>query len=148
MQPLYFGPPDRPLFGAFHLPHAACPRGVGVVLCNPFGHEELHAHRSERHLAERLAAAGFAALRFDYEGTGDSSGDDRGEGRVAAWRESIGAAVKELRSRAEVAAVVLVGLRAGALLALFAAAEVGADRLVLWSPASSGRAHARELLRL
>jgi len=159
MLPLYFGPPHRPLFGAYHpstiagardvpQPHpddAAHPRGVGVVLCSPFGHEEHHAHRSERHLAERLARAGFPALRFDYDATGDSAGDDREGGRVAAWRESIVHAADALRERAGVGKVVLVGLRGGALLALTTAIEARADTLVLWNPIASGRAHAREL---
>src|SRR4051812_18625410 len=97
MLPLYFGPPDRPLFGAFHSSSKAVasdvwqslPRGAAVVLCSPFGHEEHHAHRSERHLAELLARAGFPVLRFDYDATGDSAGDDREGGRVEAWRASI-----------------------------------------------------------
>ena len=158
MQPHYFGAPARALFGAFHPPHGPVRRGVGVVLCSPFGHEEAHAHRAERHLAEDLAAAGFPALRFDYDATGDSAGDDREPGRVAAWRASIEAAVAALREKAGVARVVLVGLRAGALLALVTAAAHGggdgadkaplADRLVLWNPVTSGRAHLKELVRL
>lgn len=158
MQPHYFGAPARPLFGAYHPPQGPVRRGAGVVLCSPFGHEEAHAHRAERHLAEDLAAAGFPALRFDYDATGDSAGDDREPGRVAAWRASIEAAAAALRDKAGVDKVVLVGLRAGALLALVTAAEHGggdgadkaplADRLVLWNPVTSGRAHLKELLRL
>jgi dienelactone hydrolase len=155
MVPLYFGPQERPLFGAYHPPRAAghrpaAPpvRDAGVVIVNPFGHEELHAHRAQRHLADQLAEAGFPALRFDLDATGDSAGDDREAGRVAAWRASLVEAATALRAKAGVSKVVLVGLRAGALLALFTAAEVGADRLVLWNPVSSGRMHARELLRL
>ena len=158
MQPHYFGAPARPLFGAYHPPQGPGRRGAGVVLCSPFGHEEAHAHRAERHLAEDLAAAGFPALRFDYDATGDSAGDDREPGRVAAWRASIEAAAAALRDKAGVDKVVLVGLRAGALLALVTAAEHGggdgadkaplADRLVLWNPVTSGRAHLKELLRL
>lgn len=148
MVPLYFGPSDRPLFGMYHPAGEGLPRPAGVVLCNPFGHEELHGHRSMRHLAERLAAAGFPSLRFDPDATGDSAGDDREGERVAAWRASIGEAAGALRAKAGVSKVVLLGLRAGALLALVSAAETGADRLVLWFPVTSGRAHARELLRL
>lgn len=152
MVPFYFGAPDRPLYGAYHPPRRTSDRPgdtrAGVVLCSPIGHEELHAFRAERHLAERLAAAGFPALRFDYDAAGDSAGDDREGGRVAAWRASIVAAASALREKAGVSRVVLVGLRAGALLALVTAAEVGADRLVLWHPVTSGRAHARELQRL
>lgn len=148
MLPLFFGPSSRPLFGALHPSARPRSRAAGVVLVSPFGSEELHAHRAERHLAERLAAAGFPALRFDLDGTGDSAGDDREGGRVAAWRESIAAAVREVRARCGVERVVLAGMRAGALLSLAVAAEVGADRLVLWNPVLSGKAHLRELTRL
>ena len=93
MVPYFFGAQERPLFGAYHPPLAARAREAGVVLCSPFGHEALHAHRAERHLAERLARVWFPALRFDYDATGDSAGDDRAGGRVAAWRASIVTAV-------------------------------------------------------
>lgn len=159
MVPLYFGRPDRPLFGLYHPARAdrqgaprddrqSLPRDAGVVLCNAFGHEELNGHRSMRHLASLLADAGLPALRFDYDATGDSAGDDREGGRVAAWRASIVQAAEALRAEAGVSRVVLAGLRMGALLALVAAREVGADGLVLWNPVVSGRMHARELLRL
>lgn len=153
MEPLYFGSPARPLFGAFHPTRSARHRGAAVVLCGPFGHEELHAHRAQRHLAERLSDAGFPALRFDYDATGDSAGDDREGGRVAAWRDSVLAAVSAIREKTSLSRVVLVGLRAGALLALTVAASAPegqsvADRLVLWNPVLSGKAHLRELLRL
>ncbi len=153
MEPLYFGSPARPLFGAFHPTRSARHRGAAVVLCGPFGHEELHAHRAQRHLAERLSDAGFPALRFDYDATGDSAGDDREGDRVAAWRDSVLAAVSAIREKTSLSRVVLVGLRAGALLALTVAASAPegqsiADRLVLWNPVLSGKAHLRELLRL
>ena len=157
MLPFFFGPPVRPLFGALHAPSpsAGAVRGAGVVLCSPFGHEAAHANRAERHLAERLSEAGFPVLRFDYDATGDSAGDDREPGRTAAWRESVALAVKALREKAGVDKVALVGLRAGALLAFTTAADFKgedgaplADRLVLWSPVTSGRMHLRELTRL
>lgn len=156
MVPLYFGPQDRPLFGQYHSPgsspeNASKPvltRGVGVVIVSPFGHEELHAHRAERHLAEHLAAAGFAVLRYDHDATGNSGGDDREGERVAAWRAGVVTAASALRERSGVSRVVLVGLRAGALLALVSAVLAEADHLVLWCPVATGRAHVRELLRL
>src|SRR6267378_4565458 len=75
-QPLYFGPEDRPLFGWLHAPAAASRPALGLVICNPFGNEAICAHRSLRHLAERAADAGIPALRFDYDGTGDSRSEE------------------------------------------------------------------------
>jgi pimeloyl-ACP methyl ester carboxylesterase len=107
------------------------------------------SHRTYRHLAERLATAGFHALRFDYHGTGDSSGDDDEPDRVRAWLESIDAAVAELQAAAGVRAVALVGLRFGATLAaVVAARRRDVQSLVLWAPCTSGRAYLRELRAL
>jgi pimeloyl-ACP methyl ester carboxylesterase len=117
-----------------------------VVICNPLGYEAMSAHRSLRQLAERLAGAGLPALRFDYRGTGDSSGDPGEPGRVRAWIDDIGMAMRELRNRSGTHQVALVGLRFGATLAILAAAEgLEVDAIVAWAPVVSGRAFVREL---
>src|SRR3954452_18804827 len=54
------------------LPVAGVHRRSGIVLCAPLGHEALWLHQTIRSLSDRLAAHGFAVLRFDYAGTGDS----------------------------------------------------------------------------
>lgn len=141
---MFFGPPERPLLGLLHEPASRGDR-TGVVLCNPFGYEAICAHRTYRHLAERLARAGHTALRFDYDGTGDSFGDDTDPGRVRAWIDSIHAAIGELQ-RAGVEQVVLFGVRLGGLLALHAACERhDVSGLILWAPCLNGKAYLREL---
>jgi alpha-beta hydrolase superfamily lysophospholipase len=145
---LYFGGASEPLFGWFHAPEGA-PRGVGIVLCNPLGYEAVCSHRAYRHLAQRLARAGFAALRFDYHGTGDSFGSDGDPDRVRAFRESIDAAIEELRARSGATEVGLFGVRAGALLAAtVAAARSDVRALALFGPCAAGRAYVRELRAL
>ena len=90
---------------------------TGVVLCNPYGHEALWAHRSWRGLAEHLSANGMPALRFDYRGTGDSAqSEDDGE-RVDAWVSSVMDAVQYLRKTTGVKRVVLCGVRLGGMVA-------------------------------
>lgn len=145
-EPIYFGPPARRLFGWYHAPSPATARNRAVVLCAPLGHEALHTHAAYRYLAEQLAAAGFAALRFDYDGTGDSAGGDDDEGRVGSWLESIGFAINALRQHSGAGAVSLFGVRMGATLAAVAAAERGdIAELLLWAPCRSGRLWRREL---
>lgn len=142
-----FGPVADPLFGMYHPPPSRVrARGVGVVLCNPLGHEVMSTHRTYRQLAERLSGAGIHVLRFDYHGTGDSSGHADDPGRVRAWLDSIGAAIDELRAVSSVATVDLVGVRFGATLAAVVADERRDVRgVVLWAPCASGRAYVREL---
>jgi pimeloyl-ACP methyl ester carboxylesterase len=119
---------------------------TGVVLCNPFGYDALCTHRGWRKLAERLAAAGMPVLRFDYPGTGDAAGAEDDPGRVDAWIESIGAAVRRLRAWTGVERVALVGLRLGATLAALAAERSGdIDALAMLAPPVTGRRYIREL---
>jgi alpha-beta hydrolase superfamily lysophospholipase len=145
-QPIVFGPPQRPLLGFWHAREGPATRGLAVVLCNPLGYEGMSVHRTYRHLAERLAKRGFVALRFDYDGTGDSSGRSDDPGRVRAWLDSIHAAADEACARSGTRQVALLGVRFGATLAGQAALERGdVDCLVPWAPVISGRAHVREL---
>ena len=141
---LWFGPAERPLFGWLHAPDADGVRGA-VVLCPPLGLEGVCTHRLFRHLAERLAAAGIAALRFDYDGTGDSAGSEDDPARVERWWASVGQAVDLVR-RAGAPKVVVVGMRMGATLAAAAAAARpgSVDGIVLWDPCASGRSYLRE----
>ncbi|HMC55214.1 MAG TPA: alpha/beta hydrolase [Gemmatimonadaceae bacterium] len=144
-KPLYFGPRERPLFGWLHAPESA-PRDTGVVVCNPFGYEAACTHRSLRHFARAAAGAGMPALRFDYDGTGDSAGDDLDAGRLDAWIHSVHHAVEELRTRTGVTAVHLVGIRFGATLAALAAnSRTDVAGLVAIMPVVRGKAWLREL---
>lgn len=125
----------------------------GVVLCGPYGYEELCAHRAWKSFAEGLAAAGLPTLRFDYPGSGDSAGDDSEPDRVRAWVDSVKAAVRRLREDTGVTELTLVGYRMGSLLATAAAQELadegqGIDTLALVSPITSGRKALRELQTL
>lgn len=143
--PIIFGRVDAQLFGWYHAPAKPTKTG-GVVLCNPFGYEAMCLHRVYRTLAERLAAAGIPALRFDYHGTGDSAGSDHDPGRVAAWTSSVGTAIEELRRRAGVGDVSLFGIRFGATMAYLTALERhDVASLVMWSPYLTGRAFLREM---
>ncbi|TWS19789.1 alpha/beta hydrolase, partial [Tsukamurella asaccharolytica] len=90
-QRTYFGPADAPLYGALHLPASRRVRGT-VLLVPPLAKEQYDALRGLRRLAALLAADGFAALRFDYLGTGDSAGaaglPDAAEGWIASVRHA------------------------------------------------------------
>ncbi len=119
---------------------------IGVVLCGTFGHEDMNAHRGWRHLAELLATRGFHVLRFDYPGTGDSTGSDRDPGRLAAWQDSIAKAAAFLRSVTPTEQVILIGLRLGAALALRASRAIDqVAGVACLAPVLSGKSYVREL---
>jgi dienelactone hydrolase len=144
--PIQFGDLVSPLFGWYH-PPAGVRRTGGIVICNPIGDDLCRSHRPLRHLAERLARAGFPVLRFDYRGTGDSAGDEHEPDRVAGWLKDIALAAEELRARSAVARVSLVGLRAGATLAAVAAGSLEVESVVLWSGYPSGGAFVEDIVR-
>ena len=145
--PVYFGPSERPLFGWLHNAGRAPAASVGLVICSPFGDEAIRTQRTIRHLAEDAARMGIPALRFDYDGTGDSAGNDLDPERVHEWLGSIRFAAQSLQQWAGVERVCFAGIRLGALLAALAAldADVGAAGLIAIAPVVSGRAYVREL---
>ncbi len=140
---VWFGPETRPLFGWVSRPAGGLARG-GAILCPPMGEEGRAAHRTFRRLAEELAAAGIVALRFDYDGTGDSAGFQDDPDRVPSWLASIEVARQYLLDLGA-PSVAAVGMRLGATLAAGqAAASSPYSSLVCWDPCLSGRTFLRE----
>ncbi len=110
------------------------------MLCNPFGEEAARAHRIYRVLASQLERKGYPTLRFDYSGTGDSSGDASGV-TVSGWVDDIGTAVGELTERCAAKKTVLFGLALGGALAALATQGRRVRHLLLWDPVVDGRAY-------
>lgn len=120
----------------------------GVVFVPPFAEEMNKARRMAALAGAAVAEAGHPALLPDLWGTGDSEGDFA-DARWEIWLDDLRAAVGVLRDRG-VAAVDLVALRLGALLASELAADspVRVRRLVFWQPVVSGRQYLTQFLRL
>ena len=131
------------MFGVMHVPSGARAR-AGIVICPPLGKEHVDTYRGLKLLAQALCAKGFAVLRFDYIGTGDSTGLQGADSAIRDYGASISEAVAFMRdSGAD--RIGLVGLRAGALLAAVTAPSIrGVSELVLWDPVMDGRLYLRE----
>src|SRR5690554_4364261 len=138
----HFGLPERQLFGVFHPAHGVT-RAV-VLMCPPLLHEQVRSYRFFAGVATLLAESGLACLRFDYFGTGDSGGDSAGF-RPAQAGQDIMQAAATLRERADGAPLILMGIRASALLAAAQAADVYASALWLWQPVRDAVAYLDEL---
>lgn len=112
--------------------------GACAILVSPIHEEKKATHRPLVDLARALAARGVPCIRFDYRGSGDSTGDPA--------RLTLSAMCEDLRSAmAEAIAVcgttrfALVGLRLGADAAAIVAEENPAiERLVLVAPLGKG----------
>ena len=144
--PFFFGPTEAPLFGWWHPAAPDMQADIGLILCSPFGFEEVCAHRSLRHLAVAASAAGFSTLRFDYAGCGNSSGDEFDADTWARWIASIHQAADVLKQRSGIRRLCLVGLRLGATLATLAALDRNdVEVLIAIAPIVQGRLYLREL---
>lgn len=144
-RPLHIGGGSGAFFGWIHEDPDAEARDTVAVVCAPGGYEYTRAHRTLRHLADRLARAGIPALRFDYHGTGNSAGDDLDPDRVATWIGNIRDASAHARAATGRDRLCLVGVRLGATLAALASREMPVDDLVLWNPCISGKNYVREM---
>lgn len=146
MLPFFFGSAERRLFGVYEPAQRRRDAPRAVLLCNSWGPEYLSAHHALRVLAQRLCAAGFDTLRFDYFGEGDSGGDTT-DADLDGWKQDIATAVAELKAMSTAPRVVLLGLRLGASLAADVAPALASeiDRLVLWDPIVDGANYLTEL---
>lgn len=145
-EPLYLPCEPDPAFMTLHLPSPGAALGTGVLICPPFGWDEVCSYRSLRAWACRLATEGYATLRLSLPGTGDSGGDPRAEGLVDGWVGSVAAAAEWLRDCVHGGRIAAIGIGLGGLLSSVAAAG-GApiDDLVLWSTPVRGRTLVRQV---
>ena len=121
------------LFGVLSEPASPCETGVVVVVGGP--QYRAGSHRQFVLLARALARQGFAVLRFDVRGMGDSAGSPRGFEDIG---DDIAAAIATLmREVPAVRQVALWGLCDGASAALLhvdAARDPRVRGLVLLNP--------------
>lgn len=112
--PLVFACESEPLIGVLNMPER--PERLGVVIVVGGPQYRVGSHRQFVLLARAMAAGGFACLRFDYRGMGDSAAGAR---NFEAVEHDIGAAIDALMSACpELDGVALWGLCDGASAAL------------------------------
>ncbi len=125
---------------------SAVTRDMAVLLSPPFGWDDVCSYRSRRDWAHDLAARGYASLRIDLPGSGDSGGGPLDPDRLGAWVAAVGEAAAWLRSQTAARRVAGIGIGLGGLV-LDAAVAGGApiDDLILWATPARGRTLLREL---
>jgi|GEM_PF-758804 len=144
-RPLYLQVGDTPMFAVFH-PGAGAPRQRAVLLCPPFGWEDMCSYRSRRDWAEHLAGAGFATLRFDPPGSGDSAGAPTDPRQLESWTDAVAIAARWLRAASDASQIAAIGIGLGGMVACRAAMnDAPIDELVLWHVPARGRTLVREL---
>ena len=135
------------IFAGIHLP--ARPASRAVVMCHPLGEEKLWAHRVFVSFARDLAAAGFAVLRFDFRGEGDSDRLFEEADFETRVQDACLAVDAVCGLNSNVTEVSLLGLRLGASVATVAATRRDhVSQLVLWDPVVDGAAYMQSVLRM
>ena len=150
---------DTPLASRFVIHHPARPgppRAL-VVYVHPFAEEMNKSRRMAAMQARALAEANVAVLQVDLLGCGDSAGDF-GDATWSRWVTDVVAAVRWLVQQHPLAEggtappLWLWGLRAGALLAVEAGAQLASEgtpfHLLFWQPTTSGKVLLQQFLRL
>lgn len=134
-------------FCILHRVEPTVPIRGAIVHVHPFAEEMNKARRMAALQARALASAGYAVLRVDLRGCGDSSGDF-GDASWSDWIDDVAAACAWLRERID-AELWLWGLRTGCLLATDAAKRIDdVSRLLFWQPVLSGKQYLQQFLRL
>ncbi|WEA01644.1 serine aminopeptidase domain-containing protein [Mucilaginibacter sp. SJ] len=132
------------LYSVYHEPEIMDHDDIGIVLCYPYGQEYIRCHRLYVNLANKLARRGFHVLRFDYYGTGDSSGDFTLV-TVPESLNNIKIVIDQFKESCGVSRIVLFGVRFGASLAIMYSKIYSIDALVLWNPVLDGSAYLKEI---
>jgi alpha-beta hydrolase superfamily lysophospholipase len=145
-RPTYLGLEPSGTLAFLHGPvGAATEVGTAVLLCPPFGWEEVCCARSMRGAATQLARAGHPTARLTLPGTADGAGGPRDGDLPHQWVDAVGTAAAWLRERTAASRCVAFGIGLGGMLAYLAAREHKAiDDLALWAVPDRGSALLRE----
>ncbi|MEN6465272.1 MAG: hypothetical protein ABFD62_08830 [Syntrophaceae bacterium] len=118
------------LFGILHLPQGPCNR-TGIILLCPGVKNRVAPQRLYVKMAKRFCSLGFAVLRFDFHGIGDSEGKIEEElaadfyGTVQAGRyiDDTLAAMDWMQADSGMDSFIIAGLCGGAITGLLAGAR-------------------------
>jgi len=142
----YVAAGTRQLYVTFHEPsNGRLPRD-GLLVLGPFGEERKCAYRTLVRLARACADAGLAVARFDYGGTGESTGR-HADISLSEWVDEAAIVAGVLKRRFGLERLGVAGVRLGANLAVRLAGVADLSTLVLVEPILLGASYLSELQR-
>jgi alpha-beta hydrolase superfamily lysophospholipase len=119
---------------------------TAVLFLSPWGFEEMCTRKFWRILADDLALAGIASLRFDYAGTGDALDAADETPGLASWERTATAAADLLKSLSGCERLIFVSQGIGSAIAIKVAEKLSTvDGIAFLAPVLSGRFYLREL---
>ncbi|WP_141732824.1 serine aminopeptidase domain-containing protein [Oligoflexus tunisiensis] len=141
-QPLFLNTMEQQIF-TLHYPAESGARDT-IVICPPAPQEIMRAQAALGQLARRLQDNGCHVVRFDYSGTGDSTGASDSVS-IDQWLKDLQQVCDFAKQQAPDTRLSLLGLRLGAALAIRASEQLTVDRLVLWDPVLDGIHYLHEM---
>lgn len=111
--PVVFGA-ERHLVGTLTLPTGGTPASTAFVLLNAGVVHRIGPHRMNVKLARRLAEQGYASLRFDLSGQGDSRASSAGGTYTEQAVADVRAAMDHIARTADVHRFAIAGICSGA----------------------------------
>lgn len=111
-------------------------RSHAILMCHPIGHEYPRSYRNLQQLSIQLAQSGFDIFRFDYAGTGNSSGESA-ELTLEQCGNDVETAATYIRQQSGCQQLSIIAVRMGAPFVLNANIE-SVQNLILWDPVVHG----------
>jgi pimeloyl-ACP methyl ester carboxylesterase len=118
---------------------------LGVLVFPPLAHDYVQSYPTLNDLSTKLAVNGIPTLRFDYLGTGDSSGDMNDGDFLSNLDATVNAVIDYFLDATSCDRLCLIGLKPGSMFAALSANHPNVDSIVLWAPYTRGKEYVREL---
>ena len=126
------------LYGVYH-PAQNTSRDSAVLIVPPLGQEAVRINFLLKEVANALSDKGYACLRFDFFGTGNSLGEDQ-DTDFSIWKKNVLSALDKLSTLSGNKDVTILAPRLGANVA-FEATRRYSVKLILLDPIVSGNVY-------
>ncbi len=138
---------QRQLYGVTQAPSPDNDNGLGILLVPPLGNEQRRCQRPFRTVMQQVAREGFRLTRFDWQGTGNSSGRASSINDLAIWEEDLHDATNHLSKSVD--EVHIISVRMGALItAGLNLQSMPVAGHYMWDPVFAGRQWLTEMQHL
>lgn len=138
---------QRQLYGVTQAPSPDNDNGTGILLVPPLGNEQRRCQRPFRTMMQQIAREGFHLMRFDWRGTGNSSGNSSSIDELALWEEDLQDAATHLSQ--SVNSIHIISVRMGAMItARLNLQSLPVAGYHLWDPVFQGSQWLKEMQQL
>lgn len=145
--PAFINSRQRQIYTVLQRPAEHNDNGRGILLVPPVGNEQRRIQRPFRNLMQNLSRQGYTLLRFDWQGTANSSGSSVDIDSLQHWIDDVYDAARHLAGYVD--SIDMVAVRLGALIASRApTTSLPLACRYYWDPVESGHTWLHEMEEL